>query len=81
MKIILTKMKIFITNEDNESKFIMERECSLGNGMHLLNMIQNLTKRTIKVSPTNYEANSIYDLRKQKDIIDFLGQSMWNPVL
>ena len=26
------------------------------------------------------QANSVYELRKQKDIVDFLSQSMWSPV-
>ena len=48
------------------------------NGMWFLSISNsNASSNTMN---NNQQINSVYELKKQKDIIDYLLQAMWNPV-
>ena len=55
--------------------------CSLRNRMWFLDMRNELNGRNDKILSRNPQENSIYELRKQKEIVEFWCQSIWNPVL
>ena len=71
LQVLLTKEKILVYQGDQPNKLIMQGNRSIINGMWYLQ---------ISAQNSHHQANSVYELRKQKDIVDFLAQAMWNPV-
>ena len=78
MEVHLTKQDITITEENNPNNIILTGKRSSANGMYCIDLNDNNTDDIC--IENNLLVNSVYELRKQKDIIDFLARAMWNPV-
>ena len=78
MEVHLTKQDITITEENNPNNIILTGKRSSTNGMWYIDLNDNNTDDIC--IENNLLVNSVYELRKQKDIIDFLARAMWNPV-
>ena len=77
MEAHLTKKEIIITEEENKAEAMRgNRDCT--NGMWYLN-INDSAASTNNIN-NNQLMNSVYELKRQKDTIDYLSQAMWNPV-
>ena len=77
MEAHLTKKDMLMTEEETE-KEIMRGKRNRTNGMWYL----NITNSDVPSNTFNRKhlVNSVYELKKQKDIITYLSQAMWNPV-
>ena len=79
MKIILNKFQLLVVSNNEEERLILKGIRSSINCMQYLN-IYNESELVYNIIPTNNQLNSMYQLRKQKDIIEFLVQSIQNPI-
>ena len=79
MKIILNKFQLLVVSNNEEERLILKGIRSSINGMQYLN-IYNESELVYNIIPTNNQLNSMYQLRKQKDIIEFLVQSIQNRI-
>ena len=73
MKISLNKNEILIHEDNKASKLVMKGERSKYNGMWYLNLNQEENQHA-------QQANNVNELRKQKNVVDFLSLAMWKPV-
>ena len=69
MKISLTKNNILIHEDNETSKLVMKGNRSKEDGIWYLQLKQEDDQHA-------QQANNVYELRKQKDIVEFLSLSM-----
>ena len=77
MEAYLTKKEILI-NEEESKKEVMRGNRNRTNRMWYLNISNSNTY--LNTINNNQLINLVYKLTKQKDIIDYLSQAMWNRV-
>ena len=77
MEIKLTKTNIYIYDQEHKEQPIIIGNRNATNGMWYLDTSNKKEDENIS---NHHQANSVYELRKKKEIIDFLAQAMWNPV-
>ena len=78
MEVHLTKQDITITEENNPNSIILTGKRSSTNGMWYIDLND---KNTDDICiENNLLVNSVYELRKQKNIINFLAKVMQNSI-
>ena len=77
MEAHLTKKETLIIEEETK-KEVMRGNRNRTNGMWYLN-INNSAASSNNINNKQL-LNSVYELKKEKDIIDYISQAMWDPV-